>query len=86
MDLKPTPMKKPKYKIGQVVYVKFLGVPRLAELTLLKKHGRDMDRWVYYATDIKDGTVYPNVGIDSTEKVFNIDVEKTKKYLEAAKG
>ena len=86
MEDRPAPMKKPKYKIGQVVYVKFLGLPRLAELTLLKKHGRDMDRWVYYATDIKDGTVYPNVGIDNTEKVFNIDVEKTKKYLEATKG
>ena len=86
MEDRPAPMKKPKYKIGQVVYVKFLGVPRLAELTLLKKHGSDMDRWVYYATDIKDGTVYPNVGIDATEKVFNIDVEKTKKYLDAAKG
>ena len=86
MEDRPAPMKKPKYKIGQVVYVKFLGTLHLAKLTLLKKHGRDMDRWVYYATDIKDGTVYPNVGIDNTEKVFNIDVEKTKQYLDAAKG
>ena len=82
MDSKPTPMKKPKYKIGQLVYVNFLGSPKLSRLTELRgKHGRDQDRWIYYAVDVNDGTVYPNVGVGNSEKTFNINVEKTKELL-----
>ena len=82
METKPVPMKKPKWKIGDLVYVDFLGDAKLCKLTLLKKHGRDNDRWVYYATGMSDGTVYPNVGVDNTEKVFNINIEKTKKLYD----
>ena len=82
METKPVPMKKPKWKIGDLVYVDFLGDPKLCRLTLLKKHGRDNDRWVYYATGMSDGPVYPNVGVGNTEKVFNINIEKTKKLYD----
>lgn len=82
MKTTPTPMKKPKWKIGDLVYVNFLGDVKLCKLTLLKKHGRDNDRWVYYAMGMNDGTVYPNVGVGNTEKVFNINIEKTKKLYD----
>ena len=75
-------MRKPKYKIGQLVYVNFLGSPKLSKLIELRgNHGRDRDRWIYYAEDVKDGTIYPNVGVGDTEKTFNINVEKTKELL-----
>ena len=60
-------------------YVNFLGSPKLSRLIELRgKHGRDQDRWIYYAVDVNDGTVYPNVGVGNTEKTFNINIEKTK--------
>lgn len=73
----PPQMKKPKYKIGDIVTVTFLGMPRKCKITELKKNPQHIERWIYKAQDINDGMKIGYIGINGSEKFANIwDVPK----------
>lgn len=65
----PEKMKKPPFKVGEVVTVTFLSTDQICKITELKKNG---ERWIYKAQSIHDGTKYVHVGINGSEKFANI--------------
>lgn len=67
-------MKKPKWKVGDVVDVEFIGVVRSCEILSLKKNKHDTTRWVYEVVDRKTNTIIPYVGIENSERWANIKI------------
>jgi hypothetical protein len=73
-DLPKPVMKKPKWKIGDVVDVEFLGVLRKCEIIKLSKNKHDVNRWVYIVVDHNTNTIIPFVGVKDTERWANIKI------------
>jgi hypothetical protein len=69
-------MKKPKWKVGDIVDVTFISTKRVCKLTELRKHPSDDSRWIYTAVEENSGRLIPFVGINGSEKWANIFEEK----------
>jgi len=65
-------MKKPKWKIGDVVDITFLGAPKKVRLTELRPHPQHSERWIYTAVSVNDSIVIPFIGVDGSEQFANI--------------
>jgi hypothetical protein len=70
-------MKKPKWKVGQIVDFDFLGGKRRGVILELKKNPMHIERWIYKIRDV-DGIIIPYVGVNGSEKFANL---YTKEYL-----
>ena len=79
----PKVMKKPKWKVGEIVPFTFLGAPTLGEIIELKKNPQHIDRWIYKLQEVGDGTIVPYVGIDGSEKWANIDTKGANLYTKS---
>jgi hypothetical protein len=73
-------MKKPKWKVGDIIPFTFLGGNRIGKILVLKKNPQNINRWIYTIQDVHDGTKIPYVGIDGSEKFADIDTEKSDSY------
>ena len=65
-------MKKPKWKVGDIVDITFIGSKRTCKLTELRKHPGDDKRWIYTAVEESSGRLIPFVGVNGSEKWANI--------------
>jgi hypothetical protein len=65
-------MKKPKWKVGDIVPINFLGDFRVCKIIELKRNPLHIERWVYQVVDINSNTIIPYVGVDGSEKFANI--------------
>lgn len=74
-DIAPKEMKKPKWKVGDIVDVVFIGTKHKCRLTELRRHPTHPERWIYDAVDLQDGTKIPYIGIVNSEKWANIVIE-----------
>ena len=74
-------MKKPPYKVGDVVTVTFLSTEYTCKIIELRKNG---ERWIYKAESLHDGTKYVHIGHNGTEKFANI-WDTIKENLESTK-
>lgn len=82
-EVAPKPeMKKPKFKVGEIVEIEFIGSKRKVQLSELKKNPHHMERWIYTGLDLEKGGAIPYIGIDGSEKFANIFTEKFRKNLE----
>jgi len=81
----PKAMKKPKWKVGEVVPFTFLGAPTLGEIIDLKKNPQHIDRWIYKIKEVGAGTIVPYVGVDGSEKWANIDTKRANIYQKSEK-
>jgi hypothetical protein len=79
----PKVMKKPKWKVGEIVPFTFLGAPTLGEIIELKKNPQHIDRWIYKLQEVGAGTIVPYVGIDGSEKWANIDTKRANLYTKS---
>ena len=68
-------MKKPKWKVGDEVIMRFLGSKQKVRLTELKSNPQHIERWIYSAIALKDGFKYSYIGIDGSENFNNIHTE-----------
>ena len=73
-------MKKPKWKVGDIIPFTFLGVERIGKVLVLKNNPQHIDRWIYLMQDVADGMKFSYVGIDGSEKFANIDTAKANLY------
>lgn len=73
-------MKKPKWKVGEIIPFTFLGGQRIGKILELKKNPQHIDRWIYAMQDVEDGTKIPYVGVDGSEKFANIDTKAANLY------
>jgi len=83
-DVSPEEMSKPKYKVGEIVTVDFLGSKRTCKLTELRKNPQNIERWIYTAKDIHDNRIITYIGINGTEKFANIN-DEPEENLESTK-
>lgn len=65
----PEKMKKPPFKVGDIVTVTFLNADYQCKVIELRKNG---ERWIYKAQSIVDGYKYVHIGYNGTEKFANI--------------
>lgn len=65
-------MPKPKWKIGEVVVIDFLGSKTEVELTQLLRNPQHIDRWIYRGIEISTGLKIPYIGVGNTEQWANI--------------
>jgi len=65
-------MKKPKWKIGEIVDITFLGASKKVRLTELRTHPQHSERWIYTGVSINDSIIIPFIGIDGSERFANI--------------
>jgi hypothetical protein len=79
----PKVMKKPKWKVGEIVPFTFLGAPTIGEIIDLKKNPQHIDRWIYTLREVGAGTIVPYVGIDGSEKWANIDTKRANLYTKS---
>lgn len=78
----PEKMKKPPFKVGDIVTVTFLSADYECKIIELRKNG---ERWIYKAESLRDGTKYVHIGYNGTEKFANIwtvPKESSKENLE----
>ena len=80
----PPQMKKPKYKIGDIVTVYFLGMPRECKIVELKKNPQHIERWIYKAEAVDGSMRIGYIGINGSEKFANI-WDKPKENLDSTK-
>lgn len=73
-DLPKAVMKKPKWKVGEIVTVEFLGKLRECKILSLKKNKHDSTKWVYVVADCKTDTIIPAVGVVNTERWANVKI------------
>jgi|LakMenE01Jun11ns_1017448.scaffolds.fasta_scaffold9192811_1 hypothetical protein len=73
-------MKKPKWKVGEIIPFTFLGKERIGKILELKKHPQNIDKWIYHMEDVVDGIKIPYVGIDGSEKFANVDTKIASVY------
>lgn len=65
-------MPKPKYKIGEIVSVTFLGTIYQCEILDLQISGRHDEKWIYKAKSLDEGIIIPFIGINGSEQFANI--------------
>lgn len=68
-------MKKPKWKIGEIVVYNFLGTLYEGKILDLKKNPQNIERWVYSIQNTTSNIKVPYVGIEGSEKFANIYFE-----------
>lgn len=66
------PMEKPKWKVGDIVAINFLGDFRVCKIIELKRNPLHIERWVYRVVEISSNVIIPYVGVDGSEKFANI--------------
>lgn len=71
-----TDMKKPMYKLDDIVNYQFLGAKRKGKITELKRNPQNPERWIYTLRDCDTNRLIPFVGIVDTEKYANILLEE----------
>lgn len=71
------PMEKPKWVQGDMVVLEFLGSKKTGYIQGLAKNPQHTERWIYSIKDSVDGTIYPWVGVDKSEKYSNIITDAT---------
>jgi hypothetical protein len=68
----PVKMRKPKYRIDDIVTVNFLGSMYECKVLELTKNKLHIDRWVYTVKILESGRVLSYVGVNQSEKFANI--------------
>ena len=65
-------MPKPKWKIGEVVVVEFIGSKTEVRLTEQLRNPQHIDRWIYRGIEVSTGLKIPYIGVGNTEQWANI--------------
>ena len=65
-------MRKPKFKIGSIVNVNFLGKEYKCKLLTLCKNPQHEERWIYKGEVLGENFIIPYIGVKNTEKFANI--------------
>jgi len=75
-------MPKPKWKIGEVVVVDFIGSKTKVELTQLLRNPQHIDRWIYRGIEVASGLKIPYIGVGNTEQWANIYIEPVAEEIQ----
>lgn len=74
-------MKKPKWKVGEIVNFEFIGKQLKGEILELSKNPQHIERWIYKIL-AEDGIKYNHIGVDGSEKYSNIWSKDLNKNLD----